>query len=104
MENQNTSLTSAISCSELLTNYGELYEFWFDGANGGRGYYSTDSLHTRKITADYYPWESLTEMVYELQPNCVVHGGSAQKHPLGRQRGRVRFGRALEYSEKAGTL
>ena len=63
---------------ELLTNYGELYEFWFDGANGGRGYYSTDSLHTRKITADYYPWESLTEMVYELQPNCVVHGGSAQ--------------------------
>lgn len=63
---------------ELLTNYGKLYEFWFDGANGGRGYYSTDSLHTRKITADYYPWESLTEMVYELQPNCVVHGGSAQ--------------------------
>lgn len=63
---------------ELLTNYGELYEFWFDGANGGRGYYSTDSLHTRKISPDYYPWESLTKMVYELQPNCVVHGGSAQ--------------------------
>lgn len=60
---------------ELLTNYGELYEFWFDGANGGRGYYSTDSLHTRKIAPDYYPWESLTKMVYELQPNCVVHGG-----------------------------
>ena len=60
---------------ELLTNYGELYEFWFDGANGGRGYYGTDSLHTRKISADYYPWEELTRMVYELQPNCVVHGG-----------------------------
>lgn len=60
---------------ELLTNYGELYEFWFDGANGGRGYYGTDSLHTRKIAADYYPWASLTKMVYELQPNCVVHGG-----------------------------
>ena len=60
---------------ELLTNYGELYEFWFDGANGGRGYYGTDSLHTRKIPADYYPWEKITKMVYELQPNCVVHGG-----------------------------
>lgn len=60
---------------ELLTQYGELYEFWFDGANGGRGYYGTDSLHTRKIAADYYPWEEITRMVYELQPNCVVHGG-----------------------------
>lgn len=52
--------------------------FGLTAPTGGRGYYSTDSLHTRKITADYYPWESLTEMVYELQPNCVVHGGSAQ--------------------------
>ncbi len=60
---------------ELLTNYGELFEFWFDGANGGRGYYSTDSLHMRSITKDYYPWKEITEMVYELQPNCVVHGG-----------------------------
>lgn len=60
---------------ELLTNYGELFEFWFDGANGGRGYYSTDSLHMRAITKDYYPWKEITEMVYELQPNCVVHGG-----------------------------
>lgn len=61
---------------ELLTSYGELFEFWFDGANGGRGYYGTDSLHTRSISKDYYPWEELTEMVYELQPNCVVHGGA----------------------------
>ena len=60
---------------ELLTNYGELFEFWFDGANGGRGYYSTDSLHMRSIAKDYYPWKEITEMVYELQPNCVVHGG-----------------------------
>ena len=60
---------------ELLTNYGELFEFWFDGANGGRGYYSTDSLHMRSIAKDYYPWKEITEMVYELQSNCTVHGG-----------------------------
>lgn len=61
---------------ELLTNYGELFEFWFDGANGGRGYYGTDSLHTRKIPGDYYPWKEITDMVKKYQPGCIVHGGA----------------------------
>lgn len=61
--------------TELLSNYGELFEIWFDGANGGRGYYGTDSLHTRKIDKDYYDWQGFIDIVRELQPNCIVHGG-----------------------------
>lgn len=61
--------------TELLTNYGELFEIWFDGANGGRGYYGTDSLHNRSISSDYYDWPGFVGLVRELQPNCIVHGG-----------------------------
>ncbi|MGQ7868642.1 alpha-L-fucosidase [Sunxiuqinia sp. sy24] len=61
--------------TELLTNYGDIFEIWFDGANGGRGYYGTDSLHNRSISKDYYDWQGFIGLVRELQPNCIVHGG-----------------------------
>ncbi len=61
--------------TELLSNYGDLFEIWFDGANGGRGYYGTDSLHNRSITEDYYDWKGFVDLVHKLQPNCIVHGG-----------------------------
>jgi len=62
--------------TELLTHYGEVFEIWFDGANGGRGYYGTDSLHNRTIPADYYDWQGFVDIVRKLQPNCVIHGGA----------------------------
>ncbi|MBD0833781.1 alpha-L-fucosidase, partial [Aestuariibaculum sp. TT11] len=60
---------------ELLSNYGEVFEIWFDGANGGRGYYGTDKLHTRTIDKDYYNWSEFESVVKALQPNCIIHGG-----------------------------
>ncbi|WP_396590971.1 alpha-L-fucosidase [Allomuricauda sp. R78024] len=57
---------------ELLTNYGELFEVWFDGANGGSGYYG-GANETRKIdNKTYYEWPKTTKMVRELQPNAVI--------------------------------
>ncbi|MCL6267100.1 alpha-L-fucosidase [Flagellimonas myxillae] len=57
---------------ELLTNYGELFEVWFDGANGGSGYYG-GANETRKIdNKTYYQWDKVTAMVRELQPNAVI--------------------------------
>lgn len=53
---------------ELCTNYGELFEFWFDGANGGDGYYG-GAREARKIDAPrYYNWPSIVALVHQHQP------------------------------------
>ncbi|MFH6602174.1 alpha-L-fucosidase [Maribacter algicola] len=57
---------------ELLTNYGEVFEVWFDGANGGSGYYG-GANETRKIdNKTYYEWDTAEAIVRELQPNAVI--------------------------------
>lgn len=54
--------------TELCTKYGELFEVWFDGANGGDGYYG-GARETRKIDAPrYYNWPSIIALVHKLQP------------------------------------
>lgn len=57
---------------ELLLNYGDIFEVWFDGANGGDGYYG-GARETRKIdNRTYYDWPKTHEMVRELQPHAVM--------------------------------
>ena len=59
---------------ELLTNYGEIFEVWFDGANGGSGYYG-GANETRTIDAHtYYQWDKTFAIVRELQPNATIFG------------------------------
>ena len=53
---------------ELCTRYGGLFEFWFDGANGGDGYYG-GARETRKIDAPaYYDWKTTVALVHQHQP------------------------------------
>jgi len=57
---------------ELLTNYGEISEVWFDGANGGDGYYG-GARETRTIDRKtYYDWPETWKIVRQLQPNAVI--------------------------------
>jgi alpha-L-fucosidase len=57
---------------ELLTHYGPIYEVWFDGANGGSGYYG-GAHETRTINNHvYYDWPDTWKIVRELQPNAVM--------------------------------
>lgn len=58
--------------TELCTRYGKLFEVWFDGANGGDGYYG-GARETRKIDAPaYYNWPSIVALVHKLQPDACT--------------------------------
>ncbi len=61
--------------TELLSNYGPVFEVWFDGANGGDGYYG-GAREKRHIDAHtYYEWPRTYAIVRRLQPWAVIHGG-----------------------------
>ena len=57
---------------ELLTNYGDVFEVWFDGANGGTGYYGGANDERRIDRQTYYDWENTQKIVRELQPNACM--------------------------------
>lgn len=67
---------------ELLTNYGDIFEIWFDGANGGSGYYG-GANEARKIDrTTYYDWKNTYKLVRELQPNIVIWNDGGDRADL----------------------
>lgn len=60
---------------ELLTAYGPIFEIWFDGANGGDGYYGGAREKRNIGNADsYYNYQKITQMIRRLQPDCIIWG------------------------------
>jgi alpha-L-fucosidase len=57
---------------ELLTQYGDINEIWFDGANGGTGWYGGADEERRIDRATYYDWDSTFALVKELQPGVQI--------------------------------
>ncbi|HNX34512.1 MAG TPA: alpha-L-fucosidase [Kiritimatiellia bacterium] len=59
---------------ELLTQYGTLFEVWFDGANGGDGFYG-GAREKRSIDRfTYYDWPGTWGLVRQLQPSACIFG------------------------------
>lgn len=56
---------------ELLTEYGDIFEVWFDGANGGDGWYG-GANERRQIGIDYYDWPETFRMIRDLQPKTLI--------------------------------
>ena len=67
---------------ELLTNYGDIFEVWFDGANGGDDWYG-GANETRKIDrTTYYEWPETYKMIRELQPKCLIWNDGSDRGDL----------------------
>jgi len=68
--------------TELLTNYGPIFEVWFDGANGGDGYYG-GANESRKIDrTTYYDWKNTYALIRKLQPNIVIWNDGGDRGDL----------------------
>ncbi len=70
---------------ELLTNYGEISEVWFDGACG-------EGPNGKK---QIYDWQSYYKLIRELQPKAVIFGMSPDLRWVGTETG---YGRETEWS------
>ena len=64
---------------ELLTNYGPIFEIWFDGAMGGDGYYGGARQNRNIGKADtYYNYEQVVKNIRKLQPDCIIWGAAGR--------------------------
>jgi alpha-L-fucosidase len=59
---------------ELYSHYGPIFISWFDGANGGDGYYG-GTREVRKIDrSTYYGWKDTWAIPRKMEPNAVLFG------------------------------
>ena len=73
---------------ELLTNYGDIFEVWFDGANGGDGYYGGANEKRKIDRRTYYHFDRIYELIHRLQPQAIIFSdGGPGCRWVGNERG-----------------
>ncbi len=74
--------------TELMTNYGDVFEVWFDGANGGTGYYGGANEERRIDRKTYYDWPTTRKIVRENQPMaCMFSDAGPDVRWVGNEEG-----------------
>ena len=56
---------------EIFTQYGPVFEMWFDGANGGTGYYGGANEKRTIQGSTYYEWPVTLELVRKIEPEVI---------------------------------
>jgi alpha-L-fucosidase len=68
--------------TELLTHYGDIFEVWYDGANGGTGFYGGANENRKIDRTTYYDWKNTYKLVRELQPGIVIWNDGGDRADL----------------------
>lgn len=56
---------------EIFTHYAPIFEMWFDGANGGTGYYGGADEKRTIDGSTYYDWPVTLQLVREMEPDVI---------------------------------
>ena len=80
-------------CAELAEYGTDQFEMWFDGANGGNGYYGGEKdkngrYLVRNIDREtYYDIPNLRDTVHKVCPDCVMWGVGGEARWIGNEAG-----------------
>ena len=74
-------------CAELAEYGNDQFEMWFDGANGGSGYYGGRNTTVNVDRATYYDVPNLRDTVHKVCPDCVLWGVGGEARWIGNEAG-----------------
>lgn len=57
---------------EIFANYGPVFEMWFDGANGGTGWYGGANERRTIDGSSYYAWPETLDLVRAMEPEVIL--------------------------------
>ncbi len=74
-------------CAELAAYGTDQFEMWFDGANGGNGYYGGKYTTVNVDRATYYDVPNLRDSIHKVCPDCVMWGVGGEARWIGNEAG-----------------
>ena len=74
-------------CAELAEYGTDQFEMWFDGANGGNGYYGGKNTTISVDRATYYDVPNLRDSIHKVCPECVLWGVGGEARWIGNEAG-----------------
>lgn len=75
-------------CLEAAQYGNDQFEMWFDGANGGNGYYGGKNTTINVGDANiYYDVPNLRDSVHKILPDCVMWGVGGEARWIGNEQG-----------------
>ena len=74
-------------CAELAQYGKDQFEMWFDGANGGDGYYGGRNTTVNVDRSTYYDIPNLRDSIHKVCPDIILWGVGAEARWIGNEAG-----------------